>query len=173
MEWRAFDLRPDMPPEGMPSPYASPDRVSRSEGTRKMFEEAGLKYTTRTWLSNSKPALQASEYAKEKGKFKEFHKAVFEAYFGEGKDIGSVDILSDIAQSVGLDLQEMRLALERETYRDMVEEQFEEARALGITAIPTFVFGDRAVVGAYPYAVFRRVMAMVQREQGIGEDATP
>lgn len=133
-----------------------------------MAQEAGLKYQVRNWISNSKKALQASEYAKEKGGFKEFHKGVFEAYFGEGKDIGKTAVLQEIAKQAGLNPEELAAVLEKETYRDRVEEQFEEARAIGVTAVPTFVFGDKAVVGAYPYEVFQRVMTMLQQKSGAG-----
>ncbi len=162
VEWRAFNLRPDMPPEGMESPYKSPEKRARSEGVAKMFEDEGLEYQSRTWLSNSRLALEASEYAKEKGSFKAFHRAVFEAYFGNGRDIGKVEELSEIARSIGMDSEEMVVALEEGRYREEVARQREEAWQLGITAIPTFIIDGKAIVGAYPYAMFERVMKHVQ-----------
>ena len=47
--------------------------------------------------------LEATEYAKLKGVGEEFHMAAYEAYWREGVDLGKVENLKPIGESVGLD----------------------------------------------------------------------
>ena len=47
------------------------------------------------------PAFEASEFAKEQDKFDDFHKAVFRAFWEEGRNIGVDDVLKESSKSVG------------------------------------------------------------------------
>lgn len=130
-----------------------------------MAAEAGLTMTDRNWISNSRPALEAAEYAREQGRFEPFHRAVFDAYFAEGRDIGKHDVLREIATSVGLDADGMIDALNDGRYVDRVDEDLEISRQIGLTGVPAFIIGNRAIVGAQPYEVFEYVMGLLGREK--------
>jgi len=75
------------------------------------------------------------------------------------ENIGSAKVLGDIAESLGLDASDLHAALAEGRYRDRVEAQYEESRAVGVTAVPTFVAAGYALVGAHPYENFHRLMA--------------
>ena len=60
---------------------------------------------------NSRLAQELAKWAESKGKGDEFHRAVFEAYFVETKNIGKIDELALLAQSLGLPEEEARQVL--------------------------------------------------------------
>ncbi len=130
-----------------------------------MAAEAGLPMTTRDWVSNSRPALEAAEFAREQGLFDPFHRAVFSAYHAEGRDIGKQEVLREIAKAVGLDADEMVAALNEGRYTARVEENLAFSREIGLTGVPAFIIGNRAIVGAQPYNVFEYVMDLLDREK--------
>ncbi|MFQ5342774.1 MAG: DsbA family protein [Anaerolineae bacterium] len=165
VEWRAFELHPETPPEGMRLPWADDPRYeAMAERLREMAAKAGLPMNPPAWISNSRRALEAAEYAREQGKHQAFHDAVFRAYFAEGQDIGDWGVLQEIAEAVDLDGTAMREAVERGAYRAGVDAQIGEARRLRITGVPTYILGNLAVVGAQPYEVFQRAMARLEAE---------
>jgi predicted DsbA family dithiol-disulfide isomerase len=130
-----------------------------------MAAEVGLPMTTRDWVSNSRPALEAAEFAREHGLFDPFHRAVFSAYHAEGRDIGKQEVLREIATAVGLDADGMIDALDEGRYTPRVEEDLAFSREIGLTGVPAFIIGNRAIVGAQPYNVFEYVMDLIGREK--------
>jgi predicted DsbA family dithiol-disulfide isomerase len=71
-----------------------------------------------------------------------------------------VEVLAHVAAQVGLDEAALRLELAAGTYAARREGAAEEARVLGITAVPTYLLADqRRVVGAQPLDYFRRLLA--------------
>ena len=161
VEWRAYLLAPDTPPEGRPYPFPPEVREQRSEGVRQMAAEVGLTMATRDWVSNSRPALEAAEFARDQGLFDPFNRAVFSAYHAEGRDIGKHDVLREIASTVGLDADAMVEALKEGRYTARVEEDLTLSREIGLTGVPAFIIGNRAIVGAQPYNVFEYVMDLL------------
>ncbi|HUG14192.1 MAG TPA: DsbA family protein [Thermomicrobiales bacterium] len=161
VEWRAFLLRPDTPPEGMPHPLPPNVRAQRSAPMREMAANAGLTIVDRDWISSSRLALEASEYARLRGAFEPFHRAVFHAYFAEGRDIGSIDVLAELGASVGLDPEAMIETVQRGDFAHLIDEDVLLSSDLGLTGVPAFILGNRAIVGAQPYDVFEQVMGML------------
>lgn len=133
-----------------------------------MASEVGLPMADRDWVSNSRPALEAAEYAREAGTFDSFHRAVFSAYHAEGRDIGKREVLREIATQVGLDADEMIAALDDGRYAARVREDIELSREIGLSGVPAFIIGNRAIVGAQPYEVFEYVMGLLGREKKNG-----
>ena len=101
---------------------------------------------------DSLPAQVASLYVKEAHpeQWPAFDEAVFEALWIDGRDVGDPDVLVDLAESVGLDGEEVREALDDESLRERVTEQFEAASRRGVTAVPTFVYDGHVARGAVP-----------------------
>jgi len=131
----------------------------------RLADEAGLPHGERTHWYDSTPAHEATEWAGEQGLGDAFRWAVYKAYFVDNVNIGSADVLADIAAQLGGDAESLRTALREGTYRDQVHAQYEEARGIGVTAVPTFVADNRyALVGAHPYENFRKLMEAVEKE---------
>ena len=81
----------------------------------------------------------------------EFHRAVFRAYFVDGKNIAVADELVGLAESVGLPAAEARQVVLSRRYRDAVDADWKRSRALGLNAVPTFLFDNRKIVGFPSY----------------------
>jgi predicted DsbA family dithiol-disulfide isomerase len=85
---------------------------------------------------------------------------LFRAYFTEGRHVGRIDDLVDLATDVGLDADEVRTALAESTYAPAVTADLEQARAYGISAVPFFVLDGRyGVAGAQAPEVIAQALA--------------
>jgi len=161
VEWWPFELHPEIPTVGIERRRPAGQRSARHEYLRSLAEAAGLVFEPPARVVNSHKALEAAEFTREQGAFAQYHRALFEAYFGQGRDMADVEVLSELAADVGLDPDALREALASRRYASMVDERTEEARRWGITGTPTFIFenGDRRlpIVGAQEYAVFESV----------------
>lgn len=89
------------------------------------------------------------------------------AHFAEGVDVGDRDALATLAAEAGLDRDRAAAFLASDDGREEVLTEIEESRALGITAVPTFVFeGQWAVQGGQETSTFLRVLEQVAAETG-------
>jgi predicted DsbA family dithiol-disulfide isomerase len=93
-------------------------------------------------------------------------------HFGEGMDIGDHEHLTDAAVAVGLDRDAVAAFLSSDELHDEVLDEIDEARQLGITAVPTFVFeGQWAVQGGQETSTFLRVLEQVAKDTAEAADA--
>jgi len=161
VEWQGVEIHPDTPPQGRPlTELFRPEDIERMmRHLRIAGAPFGIAFADRPLLSNSRLALQAAEYAREHGRFPQFHSATFSAYFSLGLDIGDPDVLRQIARDAGLDADGMMDAIKSGRYLPKLDEMRQEAGLRGLTGIPTFVVGDKkTIVGAEPLDVFRKVL---------------
>jgi predicted DsbA family dithiol-disulfide isomerase len=159
VEWRAFELHPGVPPEGQVIPFSPERRAAGRRNFERLADEAGLEYGPRDHWYDSQPAHEATVWAGEHGRADELKRAVFRAYFVHDRNIGSPEVLAELAAGIGLDGADLRAALAAGRHRAAVQEQFEEARMVGVTAVPTFVAGGFALVGAHPIETLRKLLA--------------
>lgn len=130
--------------------------------------EAGLVNMRRQPLTpNCRPALEAAQYAKDLGKFDEYHQAMFKAFWEESKDIGSPEVMADILKECDLEWEEFNTPERRQEYTQRVELQLAEAQMYGITGVPAFILDRYLIVGAQPYEVFQQVMEHIQKEKNL------
>lgn len=154
--WRPFEIHPDVPEEGMPVeelPYSREQWEAMTARLREQAEEEGLEIGSRPLVSNTHEALMAGTWVQEElpERFPEFHEALFRAYFEEGRDLGDRPVLLEVAEERGVDPERLDDALEEGRGEEALEQTGREARSLGITGTPTFVFGGTHVaVGAQP-----------------------
>jgi len=155
-----FQLNPDMPLEGMPraeyrkAKFGSAERArgldarvaaeGRGEGIEFAFDR--IERTPNTVRAHQLIDLaQRQAGQKQQGAGTPVVDALFRAYFEEAQDIGDPAVLDAIAQRCGV-RDWPRAARQRE-----VASIEEEMRALGISAVPTFVLDRRiGVSGAHP-----------------------
>jgi len=125
---------------------------------KRLADEEGLTLKFTKTLPNSQLALFVSEFARTKGVFNKFHILVFEAYWKEGKDIGDLSLLIELAESVGLNKEDiMAYIISDEPANRLKKNMFELGRR-GINGVPTFLIGAQFVIGAQPYEVFENVI---------------
>ena len=158
VEWLGFEIHPETPPEGMPliKMFPRADVDAMTARLNSMGAPFGLTFLKIVTISNSRLSLEAGEFAKEQGRFEQFHHSVFQAYFSQGKDIGNIEVLKKIGKDAGLDADALGKSLKTGKYRRVLEEAKGEAARLGITAVPTFIFNEKdRIVGAQSLDVFR------------------
>lgn len=168
VQWRSFELRP----EG--SPPISPEYRARIEAARPRFEamvraQHGIEINAGPFGINSRPALIGAKYAEAEGAGEAYHEAVFRAYWEQGKRIDDLEVLANIAESVGLEREAFLQALEDPAYELAVTADIEQAYRYGLSAVPALVFEDKyLVVGAQPYEALVQVTEKVIEERGPG-----
>ena len=159
VEGRAYLLRPDTPKEGLQRQARSGETEDElSEPIRSQVRDANLIMRPPRVTPNTGYALEATEYAQQQGKFMEFHHAAYKAYWEDGKDLGQLAAIEEVARSVGLDTDELMDRLQSRHYSAKVMEQYQEALQYGIRGIPTFVVGNLLFTGAQPYDIFKSAM---------------
>ena len=131
----------------------------------------GLPMATRTMTYNSRLAQELAKWAESQGKGDQYHKAVFKAYYVEGRNIGKEDELVGLAESIGLSGVEARSILKDRKFRRAVDNDWARSRELLITGVPTFVMNNRSVVGAQPYEVLEEfIKAGGAKRRDTGEE---
>lgn len=163
IEWKGFQIHPEWPAAGM---AAAEYRRGMDPETRRMMwgriaslgETIGLEMKSPELLANSRLALEAAEFAKECGKAEIFEERIFRAYFNENLNIGSQGVLAELAAEVGLDRDELNLALESNRYQSRLHDNAVTAHECGVDGVPTFFVGDYPLVGAQSEQVMRQIL---------------
>ena len=162
VEWVHFPLHPDTPAEGraLADLFAgrNVDRNAMHAQMKARMDAEGLPYGERTMTYNSRLAQELGKWADTQPGGEAIHDALFRAYFVEARDISEPAVLLDIVARVGLPVDGARAVLERRTFRDAVDADWELSRRYGVTGVPTFVVGRQGVVGAQPYEVLEQLV---------------
>ena len=168
IEWVHFPLHPDTPPEGRSLEDLfrgrGVDRKAMHAQMKARMDAEGLPYGERAMTYNSSLAQELGKWADTQPGGEAFHDAMFRAYFVEARDISQPAVLLEIAERVGLSGAGAREVLEKRTFKEAVDRDWELSRRYGITGVPTFVAGDRGVVGAQPYEVLERLVREADEE---------
>jgi len=169
-----FELHPEIPPEGRPRdevlPAAYRGRVEG--GVNRMAAAVGLRLSLHETLINSRPTLQAAEFAREQGRFDAMHHELLRAYWDEGRDVSDMRVLREVAARASVDVPGMESAIREDRFGEYLDARRAEAEGLGINGIPAHVIADRyLVMGAQPYDLFERVMAKLGVPRRDGQSA--
>ena len=157
IQWIAFPLHPDTPPQGrtLEDLFAGRniDIPQMLAHIQQVAGELGLPFGDREMTFNSRLAQELGKWAEDMEKGDAFHGAVFRAYFAEGLNIADVDILADIASSVGLDAGAARKTIADRTFKEAVDKDWSRAYESRVTAVPTFLLNGQMLVGAQRFSV--------------------
>ncbi|MEH7226739.1 DsbA family oxidoreductase [Bacillus sp. JJ1566] len=117
-------------------------------------------------LTSTYDAHRVFQYAKKQGKGNEFFSRFYNAHFTEGEILNDAETVVRLAEEVGLDGAEVRKVLESKDNTDLVTEDINEARSVGVQGVPFFVFDNKyAVSGAQPVEAFNQVLDKVWEEE--------
>lgn len=169
VEYHSFELAPDTPVdfEGSEVDFLAKHKGMPADQVQRMLtqvteiaESVGLHYDfDRLQHTKTLKAHELLHFAKTQGRQLAMKERLLEAYFEQGKHVGRVDELVDLAAEVGLDRGETRHALESGEFAPDVEADFAQAAAYGIQGVPFFVVNSRyGISGAQDPAVFVDVL---------------
>lgn len=129
-------------------------------GLARMFSQAGLPFSEQLdKIPNSRRALALGELARDRGVHAELHPRLFAAYWARGCDLNDPAVLISEGAQVGLEPDEIRVAIDDPGYVARIDQQTQAATELGVGGVPGWVLDERLLVpGAQPHDVFERVM---------------
>ncbi|MBA3027257.1 MAG: hypothetical protein FP816_00355 [Desulfobacteraceae bacterium] len=155
--WRGFPLHPEIPEEGIPTEALFAGRTVDIEKMRHQMKEAaalvGLPLEQTGMVYNSRLAQELGFWAESQKKGDEFHRAVFKAYFVSGKNIGNIQVLVEIARSVGFPGDDAEDVLTTRAYKPAVDMDWSLARRYNIHMVPTFVMNNHGLFGMQSYEI--------------------
>ena len=110
--------------------------------------------------ANTRDAHRLLDLALTVGLQHDLKEHLMRAYFVEGLDVGSHDVLVSLADQAGMDAELVRGYLASDVGIVALDNELAAANEIGVSAVPTFVFnGEFAVPGAQDPAVFVRVLS--------------
>ena len=155
VKWVHFPLHPDTPQAGrsLAEMFAGRgyDIPKMQAQMRARMQAEGLPYGNRSMTYNSRLAQELGAWADTQPGGEAIHDAIFRAYFVDCLNIGDKEVLADLAKSVGLDRTAALEVLEKRTFKDVIDADWDKSHQYGVTGVPTFVAAKRGVVGAQPY----------------------
>jgi predicted DsbA family dithiol-disulfide isomerase len=159
LQWLPFELNPDMPPAGMDRraylsrKFGSWERIQaiqsqtvragRDDGA--IFDYEAIKRTPNTFLAH-----RVSWLAQCEGQQRAWVEATLQAYFVDGRDIGSPGVLAEIAGGIGLDRDAVAAFLTSDEGVQTIRLLERAALERGIDGVPYFNIGGTVIVGAQP-----------------------
>ena len=180
IRWLPFELNPDMPPEGMDRKAYVEAKFGGTEQARAIYDriaEAGrgegiaFDFSRLDRTPSTFDAHRLIWLAGQDGLGDVVKDLLFRRYFVDAADIGSPDVLLDVARDAGMDPDRARELLQGGDGADAVRGLEAVAHQMGITGVPFFVFNGRVgVSGAQAPEVL--LQAIAQADALPAEDAT-
>lgn len=176
IEFHSFELSPDTPAdfEGDSVDFL----VTRKGMAREQVEQMqaqmtelgtgeGLAYDFEALRqSNTGKAHELLHFAKGKGRQLDMTERLFQAHFEQGRHVGRIDVLADLAAEIGLDRDEALAALTSGVHLPEVAADKAQAAAYGINGVPFFVIDGRfGVSGAQTPAALLEVLQKAAAER--------
>ena len=120
--------------------------------------------------TNTVKAHELIHYAKAKGRQLDMKERLLKAYFIDGRHVGRIEDLADLAQEIGFDRDDVVRALESNQYLADVKADVALANEYGIQGVPFFVIdGKYGVSGAQEAETFANVLAQVRDEKAVAQ----
>lgn len=178
VHWHAFQLNPDLPPEGVERKQYLETKFGPGAAERiharldQVGKEAGIDFQFDKIMRspNTRDAHRLLWLAGEQGRQGALKEALMRAYFIEGRDVGDRKVLAEIAAGVGLEADVPAFLAGEGGVRE-VEADVMTAARLQISGVPFFILDERiGLAGAQPPEVFRQALdaARSQPRQPIG-----
>lgn len=171
LHFQPFELNPQMPREGedavehLTRKYGISEQqaAQNGEAIRARGAELGFEFRMdkRRRVYNTFDAHRLLHWAGEQDPSRQLalKHALLGAYFTEGEDVSSPDILVQIAERAGLDGARARQILAGDEYADAVRAQEQFYQRQGISAVPSVIFNDQHLIqGGQPVELFEQAL---------------
>ncbi|MES0861092.1 DsbA family oxidoreductase [Ruegeria sp. SCPT10] len=174
IEWHPFQLNPDMPDAGMDRREYLERKFGGKDGAVRAYapvvehaENAGLRidFEGMKRTPNTLDAHRLIHWAGIEGKQNAVVDALFDAYFVQARDIGDPEVLSDIADSAGMDAAVVLKLLKSDADREDIRNRDTHSREMGVGSVPTFIVANQhAVPGAQPPEMWEKVIGEIMSQ---------
>ena len=166
--WHPFQLNPEMPAGGadratyLEQKFGGRDKaVAIYARVEEAAQDAGvaIDFAAMKRMPNTLDAHRLIHWAGLEGRQTAMVSALFRAYWREGRDIGDVAVLATLAGEVGLDAAAIARLLATDADAGDLIARDQDARAKGVTAVPTFLIAQQFVLsGAQPPELWGQVI---------------
>ncbi|HUL06679.1 MAG TPA: DsbA family oxidoreductase [Candidatus Acidoferrum sp.] len=181
VRWRAFQLNPGMPAEGMDRKAYIDAKFGGAERARAILDTVrtagageGIAFAFDR-IRRTPSTLQSHRlirFAGNQERQDEAVDALFRAYFLEGRNIGDRAVLADVAEEAGLDRSEAADYLAGDADAEAVLGEDTLARRAGINGVPCFIFNGRfALSGAQEPEAFFQLFDLAREEEQVRSEA--
>lgn len=178
IHFQPFELNPTMPPEGqdiaehLAQKYGSTreQMVRNQEGIRARGAALGFTFNMdkRGRVYNTFDAHRLLHWAELEGRQLALKRALFAAYFTEGRNPSDHEVLVDVATQVGLDPARAREILESNRYASEVRERVQFYGQQGIQAVPSVIINDKYLIqGGQPVEAFEQALRKIAAESPV------
>lgn len=154
-EWLGWNIHPEVGPAGADIASLVPDfdRESRRAKLNSLGAPVGAAPGDTTFVPDTRPALQALEFAAARGLAREWCDAVFAANFEQQENIGDQAVLLAVAGRLRLPAAELAAALASGRYAAVLAERDRRFSELQLEWVPTiFCEGRKVIEGAFSFA---------------------
>ena len=156
--WQPFQLNPEIPPEGIGRRQYSLGKLGdfdRLVAMEQMLSESGgkdgirFKFDQIQRIPNTMAAHRLMRLAARTQHDDLLADRLFSSFFEQGKDIGNLEVLADIAATTGMDRADALAFLHTSDETDAVTSIDALGHQSGIAGVPYFIFDRRyALAGA-------------------------
>ena len=172
IHFQPFELNANMPAEGedigehIARKYGStPEQMAQSrEAIRARGEQLGFTFAMdkRGRIYNTFDAHRLLHWAGLEGRQKALKMALFDAYFTQGQNPSSREVLLAVAGKVGLDTVKAAEVLASNAYADEVRAQERFYQQNGINSVPAVIINERHLIsGGQPPDVFEQALRQI------------
>ncbi|MBA3282606.1 MAG: DsbA family protein [Acidimicrobiia bacterium] len=134
---------------------------------------AGVAFRRPTRMANTRRALEAAEWVRvhHEEAFPAVHRGLFAAAFVTGDPLDDAGVVDRVVRAAGAPAEEVRAMVDAGRATALVDASMAEARRVGVSSTPTWVFdGGLVVPGALdPVTVERWVTKVVARHHKAGD----
>ena len=174
LSFQPFELNPQMPPEGeditehLARKYGlTPEQVkTNQQAIRDRAAAVGFDFRmdkrSRTWNTFDTHRLLHWAHEVNPAQQRALKEALFSAYFTEGLNPGSHEVLLRLCNEVGLDGDTAQAILGSDRYAAAVREAEAIWQQAGIRSVPAFIINDKHLIsGGQPPEVFEQALRQI------------
>lgn len=175
VEWKSFQLDPTLDPgetkttaEYFREKKGFPEEQAKQMTAQvvQMGKASGIDFNfEKALITNTFPAHKLLHLAKKHNKASEMEEELFKAHFLNGENVGDTEVLSSLAQKLGISKEEAQQTLSSDEFDHDANQDISEGRNNGVSGVPFFILnGKYAVSGAQPTALFEEALTQTYNE---------
>ena len=108
-------------------------------------------------------AAIAARAAQAQGKFWEYHDLLYKNQSPTNSGGFSDEKLMSLARKAGLDTKKFEADIKGGKYESLVQKDFKEGQARGISATPTFIINGKTLAGLQPLQVYENAIQAARK----------
>ena len=173
---KSFQLDATLPAEGNGETieeYLSERKGMPKEQIKQMLQQitergkaVGITFNQEKSIPvNTLQAHRMIHFAQDHGLGSQMEEALFKAYFTDNKNVGNLEVLTDLAASIGLDKVKAADYLASDAGKDAVQNDILEAQRISVRGVPFFFVNKTyAISGAQPISTMAQILRQAYAE---------